>query len=467
MGSIVVCGGSVIGLSAAMMLARDGHEVTVLESNPQGAPESSLQAWDRWERKGVAQFHQPHLLFARARHILDEELPGMTDALTSAGGVWANALDPMPRLISEREPRPGDDRFRAVTGRRPMIERVIAAAAEEQPGVTVRRGVRVAGFIPGLSAIPGTPGVGGVRTETGEELRADLVIDAMGRRTPSAQWLTELGAHSPYIESEDSGFTYYSRFFTGPSRPELRGPLVTEMGTFSVLTLEGDNDTWSVTLFVSSADAPLKALRDPELFTQVVRACPMHAHWLDGEAITPVLPMAGIMDRYRRFVVDGVPVATGFAAIGDAWACTNPSAGRGLSVGLMQAQLLRKLAREHLDDPAAFVSAWDAAVEADITPYYRNQIRADRARVAQIDALRNGLEVAPPDPMTERIFSAMATDGTVFRAVMETVQCLALPGEVFRRPEIRARLDQIEPTAQPATPGPDRTQLLQLLAGRS
>ena len=80
---------------------------------------------------------------------------------------------------------------------------------------------------------------------------------------------------------------------------------------------------------------------NPEKFDKVVRACPLHADWLDGKPITDVLPMAGILDKYRRFIVDGEPVATGFAAVGDAWACTNPSAGRGLSVGLMQAQRLR------------------------------------------------------------------------------------------------------------------------------
>jgi flavin-dependent dehydrogenase len=114
----------------------------------------------------------------------------------------------------------------------------------------------------------------------------------------------------------------------------------------------------------------------------VVRACPRHAHWLDGEPITDIEVMAGILDRYRRFVVEDRPVATGVVAVGDAWACTNPSAGRGLSVGILHAQRLRDVVREGLDDPAVVVRRFDAVTESDVTPFFRNQIAEDRTRIA-------------------------------------------------------------------------------------
>jgi 2-polyprenyl-6-methoxyphenol hydroxylase-like FAD-dependent oxidoreductase len=42
----VVCGAGVIGLATALLLARDGHEVTVVETDPQPPPDTPAQAWD-------------------------------------------------------------------------------------------------------------------------------------------------------------------------------------------------------------------------------------------------------------------------------------------------------------------------------------------------------------------------------------------------------------------------------------
>ena len=62
---VVVVGAGVCGLTAAMLLARDGHEVTVLERDEQPVPDSPEQAWDGWKRGGVAQFRQAHYLTPR------------------------------------------------------------------------------------------------------------------------------------------------------------------------------------------------------------------------------------------------------------------------------------------------------------------------------------------------------------------------------------------------------------------
>lgn len=463
MADVVVCGGSVIGLSTAMLLARDGHRVTVLERDA-APPPAADEAWDQWPRPGVGQFHQPHTLHPRFRLILEEELPGMVDRLAGAGCIWLDFLQLMPPLVRDRSPRAGDDRFRAITGRRPIVEAVFAGAAGED-GIDIRRSVSVAGLLTGPSVVEGTPHVTGVRTTAGDEIKADLVVDAMGRRTKLADWLAAAGGRAPHTESEECGFVYHSRYFRGPEVPSFTGPPIVDLGTISVLTIPADNHVWSVTLWAASSDTALRNLRDADRFDAVVRACPLQAPWLDGEPVSGVLSTAGVLDRYRRFVVDGQPVATGVAAVGDAWACTNPSAGRGITVGLLHAQRLRDTVRTEIDDPEGFVRAWDGVTEGDVSPFYWNQITADRARVAEMDALRLGEEPPARDATAAAMGAAMLRDPDVFRGLLEIGGCLALPEEVLARPGFMDKVLAHARARTWAAPGPDREALLQLVAG--
>ena len=469
MSTILVLGGGIIGLSVATMLARQGHSVTVFEHDSEPLPDSPEEAWRAWERRGVTQFRQAHYLHPAVGHLLDSHLPEVKEALLRVGCVTFDPLATMPRFITDRTSREGDERFITITGRRPAIEYAVASVAERL--LPVRRGASVVGLLTGPSAAKGSPHVAGVRTVDGKEVSADLIVDAMGRHSILPNWLEAIGARRPIEEAEISGFIYYTRFFRSTTGviPPYRAALQTVFHSFSLLTLPGDAGTWSVTVFISSNDQALKKLRDPNHWTALVAACPLHAHWLDGEPISDVLPMGGILDRYRRFVVDGVPVATGIVSVGDSWACTNPSLARGITMGLMHALGTVEVVKQHLDNPLALMLAQDSMTETRLTPWYRNTIEIDRTRIARFNASIEGRpEPQPTDPparIANALLVAMMYDADIFRAAVEMRSLLALPQEVMARPGMVDRILEVAGTHEAVVPpGPSRQELLHMLA---
>jgi 2-polyprenyl-6-methoxyphenol hydroxylase-like FAD-dependent oxidoreductase len=453
-----------------MMLARDGHRVTVLERDPAPVPEDPARAWEDWSRRGVAQFRQAHFLQPRGRAVLAVELPDVLDALEAAGGLRLDPLARLPASITDRAPRPGDERLVTTTARRPTLELVLARAAEEQDGVEVRRGVAVSALE--TRRVGGRLHVTGTRDDAGRVLRADLVVDAMGRRSPLPKLIADAGGDPVHEEAEDSGFLYYTRYFRAADGrlPEARAPALSHLGSFSALTLPADAGMWSVTLYAATGDPALKRLREPSRWTALLRACPLHAHWLDGEPVTEVMAMGGAIARYRRFLGNGTGPMVGVVSVADAWACTNPSLGRGIALGLAHAALLRAVVREHGENPARLVEAWDEATERELTPWYRATLAFDRAQLARIDAIRAGLEPpAPaPDDVAARVRAAlpaaMGRDPDVFRAGLEISGCLALPEEVFARPGMAQRVLEAAGGEVRPLPGPSRAQVLELVA---
>ncbi|MHB8512286.1 MAG: NAD(P)/FAD-dependent oxidoreductase [Actinomycetota bacterium] len=468
MSRVVVVGGGPIGLATAMLFAKQGHEATVLEKDPQAPPASSLEAFETWERNGVAQFRHVHNLMPKFRYLLEAELPEVSDEIQALGACRFNTIESLPAQL--RDPRPGDDRFDCITARRPVAESAFARVAENTPGVKIMRGVSVDGPI--AKGAGDIPHVVGVKTKDGDHIFGDLVIDAMGRRSRFGDWVNGIGGRTPLEETSETGFAYYTRHYRSRdgSRPEFKGGIATILSTIMVITVPGDNNTWTIAIACMSGDKPLKAIRHNEVFDRVLRSIPIVAHWLDAEPLTDVVAMSGATDRYRRFVVDGEPVVTGLVAVGDSWACTNPTAGRGLSLGLGHATALRDVAHDLLDDPYQLAIAFDEVTEREFTPWYRNQMDRDRDRAAIVRAAIEGREPPPsvlPEPiakMQKAFMIAAMHDPDVARAMLEVFAVYSLPHEIMARPGmIEKVLNASTGHDLPEPPSPSRAELLALL----
>jgi 2-polyprenyl-6-methoxyphenol hydroxylase-like FAD-dependent oxidoreductase len=434
---IAITGAGMVGLSSALLLARDGHEVTVLERDGSPPPDPSV-SWEEWERRGVNQFRLPHLFASRYRSIMETELPDVLDTLVGAGAVRWNPLDHLP--VSLRGPdRPEDGALDAVTARRVVVESVLARTADEAPGIEVRRGAAVGGLVPGPADGSGVPCVAGLRLDSGEEIRADAVVDATGRRSPVPTWLADLGASPLLEEGDDSGFVYFGRHFasTDGTIPSVPGILaIQEYGTVSLLTLPGDNGTWALVVVTSSEDIALRGLRDVDRWSAVVRSLPGAAAWLEGEPLEDrIVSITKLEDRIRTLVVDGRPVVTGLLTVGDSWSCTNPSVGRGASIGMIHAVALRDLLAGHADDsPSDLALAWDEATRQTVGPWYEATVAGDRQRLAEITAHLAGEEYITEDPayeITKALVHAAGQDPDCLRALAGIAAVQQLPSEAM------------------------------------
>ncbi|SFN58356.1 hypothetical protein SAMN03159463_00063 [Mesorhizobium sp. NFR06] len=128
--------------------------------------------------------------------------------------------------------------------------------------------------------------------------------------------------------------------------------------------------------------------------------------------------------------------------------------------------MFRNVARRHINHPAEFSRKYDAETERQVGPFYRNQIAADRARIAEMNALAEGLPVPPPNPVMVRLLAAASEDADVFRGVIEIAMCVSLPQDVIARPHIAAKLAELD--GRPLPPNAnivDRDRMASLLAG--
>lgn len=478
---VTVVGGGVSGLGTALALARDGHDVEVLERDRTPMPTSADEAFE-WDRRGAPQVRHSHAFLARLRNSLRDSYPDIYAALLAEGATELRFGDDLPPTIQDYVREPGDDDLVMLACRRTTFEWQLRKAALDEGRVAFRVGVAAEGVV--AAGDPSMPTITGLRLSDGTTLDTSLVVVAGGRRSTVPEWLAEVGAPAVPEQVEDTGIVYYSRFYRlneGAEYPPRTGPIGGDLGYVKYGVFVGDNRTFSITLATPTADDELrKALADPVVFDEAARQLVATAPYLDGRA-TPLTAevhvMAGLLNRWRDFVVDGAPVALGLHVIGDARVCTNPLYGRGCSIGFWQAQLLADTLREHPTDLHAQALHLDQLIRDEIHPWYKSGLEqdAEARRVAAALLAGEDPDGDATDPRTfmrgvfrDGLLPAMRTDAVVLRAFFRNLNLLTRPESLAIDPEVGARVLAVwqdrenRPPEQPLGPR-SRTDFIALL----
>jgi 2-polyprenyl-6-methoxyphenol hydroxylase-like FAD-dependent oxidoreductase len=454
MARAVVVGAGVSGLGAALVLARRGDQVTVLERDDTPMPATADEAFE-WDRRGAPQVRHSHAFLARLVTLLRDHHPDVLAALVANGATPLRFGDDLPPTLNGFVPEPGDDDLVMLACRRTTFEWVLRRVVLDTNGVEIRTGVAVTG----LTATPAgadPPQITGAVLDDGSTVEADLVVVASGRRSALPDWLAALGVGPVGEEVDDTGIVYLSRFYRlrqGAEAPPRAGLIGGDLGYLKYGVFIGDARTFSITLAVPLGDDELRRrLADPATFEAAGRELVATAPWLDGRAVPiteQVHVMAGLLNRWREYTADGRPLALGLFPVGDALMCTNPLYGRGCSTGFWSAHLLGQALDAHTDDPPAQARAYDAAVRAELRPWYRATVvqDAEARRVAAALLAGEDPDGDSSDPRTfmrgvfrDGLVPALRLDAVVLRAFLRNFNLLTPPNALIDDQEVNARV---------------------------
>ncbi|HEX8344846.1 MAG TPA: FAD-dependent oxidoreductase [Actinoplanes sp.] len=427
-GDAVVIGAGMAGLAAARVLADRFARVTVVDrdSLPEGAD----------SRRGVPQGAHPHALLAVGRTALEQLFPGLTDELVELGARWIDVgRDAIVWQLDGRRVR-AESGVTMLCVSRPLLESRVRRRLRTLPHVEVRADTAVAGLI-------GRPGVrvSGVELAGGEQLPADLVVDASGRGSRSDGWLRELG----FPTAPESVITVRMHYTTRLVRgrvDRLGGPGILIAAESppghrrygAAFPIEGDR--FFVTLGGYHGD---RAPTDPEGFQRFADELPESsiAELLrTAEPLSDPVGYSYPTSRRRHFErLRRLP--DGYVAVGDALCSFNPVYGHGMTVAALEAIMLGECldrrgstgapaARDFYRRSAGLIGvAWDMAATTD---FNYPDTKGPRPR---------GLAVT--HWYQRRVVQATHVSGEVVTAIIR-VQHLIEPATSLLRPTMVARV---------------------------
>ncbi|WP_345733263.1 NAD(P)/FAD-dependent oxidoreductase [Cryptosporangium minutisporangium] len=455
---VVVVGGGIGGLTTALLLGRRGHRVVVVEQEPVAAP-AALEDARWWWRSGAPQAAHAHVFPARCRELLAAEAPDVLAALHRADVTEVRLTRQAPDTLTG--PVGHDARLVTLAARRSVFEWVLRRAVLAERGVTLLSGLSAVGLTLDRAEIPQ---VTGVRLTGGQNLRADLVVDAAGRRSPVPGWLAAAGAPVPVTDELPGGVTSHSRFYeVRNGRPRPTGVLGGAYDGYTCRLVPADAGAFAVTFEVPEGERAFDDLVDGRTFDRAAAAVPGFAEWLDpgtSRRSTRVARLTSADNRLQRMTRDGRPLLVGVLSVGDAVCATSPGLGHGVALALLSAVRLVQVTDAHpgvgRSDAEARTLAMDAAITAEIAPWFHDAAGRTGSGTAATHTPLSYPELA----------LAAQRDPEVWAAYTRLQNMLVLPAAVLGDPEIVAKARAVLASGWQPQPDdvPSHDELVALLA---
>lgn len=372
MSRAVVLGGGFAGVLAAAVLARHADEVVVVEGDryPSGPR----------PRRGLPQSHHSHVLVAGGARALEALLPGTVGALLAHGAQLRGLPGDALILTADGWFRRMRTDAHLISCTRGLLDEVVRRRALASGAVAVWEDTRALGLLGDAAR------VGGVavsrRGAPPETVRADLVVDATGRRSASPRWLAEIGVRDVEETTVATGLAYATRLYRAPAGLAAAIPaIMLHPGPGPGRPARGatlfpvEDGRWVVTLTGTRGGEPptdeqgfaafARALRDPLVADLMAEATPLGL----------IRPYRDTVNRRRFFERARLPA--GFAVIGDAAVAVNPVHSHGMSVAARCALRLDEELTRHGGIGPALFPGLQSALAAEAEQSWRMAVEAD------------------------------------------------------------------------------------------
>ena len=348
---IALIGGGIGALAAALSLRNSGRELVIVERDPAPPDIPADTAFEGWQRPGVPQFKHAHAFLARAHAILRKHHPEVLQELLETGMKRGSFRQGVAEgLGSELGTNPADNDLLLMWGRRATFEYVLRRHVGALPNVRFVHGARVVGLLSERSKRRLC--VTGLRLDDGQEIHADVVIDASGKHTKAPGWLRAEGVRVE-VKERPSDFIYACRHyrFDDPATPPDRHEATGSLDYLGYATFFAEGGHFAIAFSCPADDLELgRLMQRQEGFERLAAQFPVLSRLTRAARPTSkVLGAGNFCNRWTTYGARGGVKLLGFFAVGDSLLETNPMFGRGCSSALIQAQALAEILIETQD----------------------------------------------------------------------------------------------------------------------